>query len=46
MSAIANNQAATNLANAETARNAALQAAANVGNLSLFNYLGGQTSNG
>jgi flagellin-like hook-associated protein FlgL len=34
------NQAATNLANAETARNAALQAAASVGNLSLFDYLG------
>ena len=34
------NEAATNLANAETARNAALQAAASVGNLSLFNYLG------
>jgi len=33
------NEAATNLANAETARNAALQAAASVGNLSLFNYL-------
>jgi flagellar hook-associated protein 3 FlgL len=33
-------QATTNLANAETARNAALQAAASVGNLSLFNYLG------
>ncbi len=33
------NQAATNLANAETARNAALQAAASVGNLSLFDYL-------
>ena len=33
------NQAATNLANAETARNAALQAAASVGSLSLFNYL-------
>ena len=33
------NQAATNLANAETARNAALQAAASVGNVSLFNYL-------
>jgi flagellar hook-associated protein 3 FlgL len=33
-------QAATNLANAETARNAALQAAASVGNLSLFDYLG------
>jgi flagellar hook-associated protein 3 FlgL len=32
-------QAATNLANAEAARNAALQAAASVGNLSLFNYL-------
>jgi len=37
------NEAATNLANAETARNAALQAAASVGNLSLFNYLGTQT---
>jgi len=34
------NQAATSLTNAETARNAALQAAASVGNLSLFNYLG------
>jgi len=34
------NQAATNLANAETARNATLQAAASVGNLSLFDYLG------
>ena len=34
------NQAATNLANAETARNAALQATASIGNLSLFNYLG------
>jgi len=33
------NQAATNLANAETARNATLQAAASVGNASLFNYL-------
>ena len=33
------NEAATNLANAEAARNAALQAAASVGNLSLFNYL-------
>jgi flagellar hook-associated protein 3 FlgL len=33
------NQAATNLANAEAARNATLQAAASVGNLSLFNYL-------
>lgn len=33
------NEAATNLANAEAARNAALQAAAGVGNLSLFNYL-------
>jgi flagellar hook-associated protein 3 FlgL len=33
------NQAATNLANAETARNAALQAAASVGNLSLFNFM-------
>jgi len=33
-------QAATNLANAETARNAALQATASIGNLSLFNYLG------
>lgn len=32
-------QAATNLSNAEAARNAALQAAASVGNLSLFNYL-------
>ena len=40
MSAIANNQAATNLANAEVARNAALQATASIGNLSLFNYLG------
>jgi flagellar hook-associated protein 3 FlgL len=38
------NQAATNLTNAETARNAALQAAASVGNLSLFNYLGTSTS--
>ena len=36
--------AATNLANAETARNDALQAAASVGNLSLFNYLGTQTT--
>ena len=34
------NQAATNLANAETALNATLQAAASVGNLSLFDYLG------
>jgi len=34
------NQAATNLANAEVARNAALQATASIGNLSLFNYLG------
>jgi len=33
------NQAATNLTNAETARNAALQAAASVGNLNLFDYL-------
>ena len=33
------NEAATNLANAEAARNAALQVAASVGNLSLFNYL-------
>jgi flagellar hook-associated protein 3 FlgL len=33
------NQAATNLTNAESARNAALQAAASVGNLSLFDYL-------
>jgi flagellar hook-associated protein 3 FlgL len=33
------NQAATNLTDAETARNAALQAAASIGNLSLFNYL-------
>jgi flagellar hook-associated protein 3 FlgL len=33
------NQAATSLASAETARNAALQAAASVGNLSLFDYL-------
>jgi flagellar hook-associated protein 3 FlgL len=40
------NQAATNLTNAETARNAALQAAASVGNLSLFNYLGSQTTIG
>jgi hypothetical protein len=40
MSAIANNQAATNLANAEVARNTALQATASIGNLSLFNYLG------
>jgi flagellar hook-associated protein 3 FlgL len=32
-------QAATNLSNAEAARNAVLQAAASVGNLSLFNYL-------
>ncbi len=38
------NQAATNLTNAETARNAALQAAASAGNLSLFNYLGTSTS--
>lgn len=35
------NQAATNLSNAELARNAALQAAASVGNLSLFDYLTG-----
>jgi flagellar hook-associated protein 3 FlgL len=35
------NQAATNLANAEAARNAALQAAASVGNLSLLDYLTG-----
>jgi len=40
------NQAATNLANAETARNAALQAAASIGNLSLFNYLGTRSSGG
>lgn len=40
------NQAATNLANAETARNAALQAAASVGNLSLFNYLSANGSTG
>ncbi len=33
------NQAATNLSNAEVARNAVLQAAASIGNLSLFNYL-------
>ena len=33
------NQAATNLSNAEAARNAALQAVASTGNLSLFNYL-------
>jgi DNA-binding response OmpR family regulator len=33
------NQAATNLTNAETARNAVLQAAASVGNLSLFDHL-------
>ncbi len=33
------NQAATALSNAEAARNATLQAAASVGNLSLFNYL-------
>jgi flagellin-like hook-associated protein FlgL len=33
------NQAATNLTNAEAARNAALQADASIGNLSLFNYL-------
>jgi flagellin-like hook-associated protein FlgL len=38
------NQAASDLANAETARNAALQAAASIGNLSLFNYL--TSSNG
>lgn len=38
------NQAATNLTNAETSRNAALQAAASVGNLSLFDFL--TTSNG
>lgn len=37
------NQAATNLANAETARNAALQATASIGNLSLFDYLGSST---
>ena len=37
------NQAATNLTNAETARNAALQAAASIGNLSLFNYLSSST---
>lgn len=35
------NQAATNLASAETARNAALQAAASIGNLSLFDFLRG-----
>ncbi len=33
------NEAATNLTTAETARNAALQAAASVGNLSLFDFL-------
>ena len=33
------NQAATNLANAEAARSATLQAAASTGNLSLFDYL-------
>lgn len=33
------NVAATNLANAESARNATLQAAASIGNLSLFNFL-------
>ncbi len=33
------NQAATNLSNAEVARNTVLQAAASIGNLSLFNYL-------
>ena len=33
------NQAATNLSNAEAARNATLQAVASTGNLSLFNYL-------
>jgi len=38
------NQAATNLANAETARNAALQATASIGNLSLFDYLGTRSS--
>ena len=38
------NQAATNLTNAETARNAALQAAASIGNLSLFNFLNSSTS--
>ncbi len=38
------NQAATNLANAETARNAALQATASIGNLSLFDYLAGSGS--
>jgi len=32
-------QATTNLANAETARNAVLQAAASIGEVSLFNYL-------
>jgi hypothetical protein len=32
-------QAATNLSNAEAARNAVLQAAASIVNLSLFNYL-------
>ncbi len=37
------NQAATNLTNAETARNAALQAAASIGNLSLFNFLNSST---
>jgi flagellar hook-associated protein 3 FlgL len=37
------NQAATSLANAETARNAALQAAASVGNVSLFNFLSSST---
>jgi flagellar hook-associated protein 3 FlgL len=36
------NQAATNLTNAEVARNAALQATASIGNLSLFDYLGGR----
>ena len=40
------NQAATNLANAETARNAALQATASIGNLSLFDYLGARSSSG
>jgi flagellar hook-associated protein 3 FlgL len=37
------NEAATNLTNAETSRNAMLEAAATVGKLSLFNYLNGTT---
>jgi len=37
-------KAATNLANAEAARSAVLQATASVGNLSLFNYLSGTST--